>query len=153
MSWLCKQVRSFTWQRLHAGATLLRTATSSFAWRGCQCTGRSLEGALKGKLALILRHRLLACLAQMRERFREVWNYVSAQSRWEFPRAALILRAPPRITCIAAFTRWFRYDRDKLWLVYTQSVPVIFEPPCIINSVLFTEYIVKFLLINSARIW
>ena len=29
-----------------------------------------------------------------------------------------------------SFTRWFKYDRDKLWLVYTQSVPVIFEPPC-----------------------
>jgi hypothetical protein len=28
-------------------------------------------------------------------------------------------------------TRWFKYDRDKPWLVYTQSVPVIFEPPCI----------------------
>ena len=28
-------------------------------------------------------------------------------------------------------TRWFKYDRDKLWLVYTQIVPVIFEPPCI----------------------
>jgi hypothetical protein len=27
-------------------------------------------------------------------------------------------------------TRWFKYDRDRLWLVYTQSVPVIFEPPC-----------------------
>jgi hypothetical protein len=27
-------------------------------------------------------------------------------------------------------TRWFKYDRDKLWLVYTQSVSVIFEPPC-----------------------
>jgi hypothetical protein len=26
-------------------------------------------------------------------------------------------------------TRWFKYDRDKLWLVYTQIVPVIFEPP------------------------
>ena len=32
-------------------------------------------------------------------------------------------------------TRWFKYDRDKLWLVYTQIVPVIFEPPCIyLNS-------------------
>ena len=30
-------------------------------------------------------------------------------------------------------TRWFKYDRDKLWLVYTQIVPVIFEPPCIIG--------------------
>ena len=28
-------------------------------------------------------------------------------------------------------TRWFKYDRDKVWLVYTKSVPVIFEPPCI----------------------
>jgi hypothetical protein len=28
-------------------------------------------------------------------------------------------------------TRWFKYDRDKLWLLYTQIVPVIFEPPCI----------------------
>jgi hypothetical protein len=28
-----------------------------------------------------------------------------------------------------ACTTWFKYDRDKLWLVYTQSVPVIFEPP------------------------
>ena len=31
-------------------------------------------------------------------------------------------------------TRWFKYDRDKLSLVYTQSVPVIFEPPCIIPA-------------------
>ena len=30
-------------------------------------------------------------------------------------------------------TRWFKYDRDKLWLVYTQLVPVIFEPPCTIH--------------------
>ena len=28
-------------------------------------------------------------------------------------------------------TRWFKYDRDKLWLLYTQIVPVILEPPCI----------------------
>jgi hypothetical protein len=31
---------------------------------------------------------------------------------------------------LLVLTRWFKYDRDKLWLVYTQSVPVIFEPPC-----------------------
>ena len=31
---------------------------------------------------------------------------------------------------ISQSTRWFEYDRDKLWLVYTQIVPVIFEPPC-----------------------
>ena len=33
--------------------------------------------------------------------------------------------------CRLRVTRWFKYDRDKLWLVYTQIVPVIFEPPCI----------------------
>jgi hypothetical protein len=32
-------------------------------------------------------------------------------------------------------TRWFKYDRDKLWLVYTQIVPVIFEPPCTWSTV------------------
>jgi hypothetical protein len=31
-------------------------------------------------------------------------------------------------------TRWFKYDRDKLWLVYTQIVPVIFQPPCTYSS-------------------
>jgi hypothetical protein len=31
---------------------------------------------------------------------------------------------------ISLNTRWFKYDRDKLWLVYTQIVPVIFESPC-----------------------
>jgi hypothetical protein len=30
-------------------------------------------------------------------------------------------------------TRWLKCDRDKLWLVYTQIVPVIFEPPCMFN--------------------
>jgi hypothetical protein len=32
-------------------------------------------------------------------------------------------------------TRWYKYDRDKLWLVYTQIVPVIFEPPCMFCTV------------------
>ena len=32
-------------------------------------------------------------------------------------------------------TRWFKYDRGKLWLVYTQSVPDIFEPPFTFFSV------------------
>ena len=33
------------------------------------------------------------------------------------------------------YTRWFKYDRDKLLLVYTQIVPIIFEPPCNTDSV------------------
>ena len=36
--------------------------------------------------------------------------------------------------------RWFKYDRDKLWLVYTQSFPVIFEPPCI-YVLIFSRYL------------
>jgi hypothetical protein len=37
-------------------------------------------------------------------------------------------------------TRWFKYDRDKLWLVYTQIVPVIFEPPCILKQPTWCRY-------------
>ena len=48
-----------------------------------------------------------------------------------FPRQQYFLNAPQ---CYVISTRWFKYDRDKLWRVYTQSVPVIFEPPCIFNS-------------------
>jgi hypothetical protein len=43
-------------------------------------------------------------------------------------------------------TRWFKYDRDKLWLVYTQIVPVIFEPPCIMIVAVFLLYLVYILL-------
>jgi len=32
------------------------------------------------------------------------------------------------------YTRWFKYDRDCLHLFTHKSVPVIFEPPCIIDS-------------------
>jgi len=28
------------------------------------------------------------------------------------------------------YTRWFKYDRDCLWVNLATSVPVIFEPPC-----------------------
>jgi hypothetical protein len=38
-----------------------------------------------------------------------------------------------RATLIPWCTRWFKYDRDNLWLVYTKIVPVIFEPPCTCN--------------------
>ena len=48
---------------------------------------------------------------------------------------------------VSSYTRWFKYDRDKLWLVYTQIVPVIFEPPCIILSITITP-LVPFLLLH-----
>jgi hypothetical protein len=28
------------------------------------------------------------------------------------------------------YTRWFKYDRDYLYVNKSQFVPVIFEPPC-----------------------
>ena len=30
---------------------------------------------------------------------------------------------------VSIHTKWFKYDREKLWLLYTQIVPVIYEPP------------------------
>ena len=46
-------------------------------------------------------------------------------------------------------TRWFKYDRDKLWLVYTQIVPVIFEPPCTCNASLDTNKITQYAVENK----
>ena len=43
-------------------------------------------------------------------------------------------RTPPFHNGQFSCTRWFKYDQDKLWLVYTQTVPVIFELPCIRNK-------------------
>ena len=49
-------------------------------------------------------------------------------------------------------TRWFKYDRDKLWLVYTQSVPVIFEPPCIFASCATCQCLNCFALLSTLRL-
>jgi hypothetical protein len=54
------------------------------------------------------------------------WNSVNIFSR-DFPFQFPLINLQLSLVC----TRWFKYDRDKLWLVYTQIVPVIFEPPCI----------------------
>jgi hypothetical protein len=43
--------------------------------------------------------------------------------------------------CSKAYTMWFRYDRDKLWLVYTQIVPVIFEPPLYLNRNMLSNFV------------
>jgi hypothetical protein len=50
------------------------------------------------------------------------------------------------------FTRWFKYDRDKLWLVYTQIVPVIFEPPCIFPVFLLLIYINNDIFVVSLQV-
>jgi hypothetical protein len=35
--------------------------------------------------------------------------------------------------CYVQYTRWFKYDRDYLYVNKSQFVPVIFEPPCRIS--------------------
>ena len=45
--------------------------------------------------------------------YKQIWNFMKKTNKYS-----------------CNYTRWFKYDRDKLWLVYTQIVPVIFEPPC-----------------------
>jgi hypothetical protein len=49
-------------------------------------------------------------------------------------------------------TRWFKYDWDKLWLVYTQIVPVIFEPPCIYNCII-TETLLRVVISSHVCKW
>jgi hypothetical protein len=44
--------------------------------------------------------------------------------------------APVFATKSPVYTRWFKYDRDYLCVNKSQSVPVIFEPPCT-SSVLY----------------
>jgi hypothetical protein len=41
-----------------------------------------------------------------------------------------------RLSYSGLYTRWFKNNQDKLWLVYTQIVPVIFEPPCRRNCII-----------------
>ena len=48
-----------------------------------------------------------------------------------FPRQQQFAKAPQ---CYVICTRWFKYDRDKLRVVYTQIVPVISEPPCTLSA-------------------
>jgi hypothetical protein len=55
------------------------------------------------------------------------WNHVT--QRWSKKYLYTVALKP--CVYMYLYTRWFKYDRDKLWLVYTQIVPVIFEPPCI----------------------
>jgi hypothetical protein len=39
-----------------------------------------------------------------------------------------------KIRRVAANTKWFKYDRDYLYVNKSQFVPVIFEPLCILNN-------------------
>jgi hypothetical protein len=47
-------------------------------------------------------------------------------NRWTAELYTMILKHPRCIQC----TRWFKYDRDYLFVNKSQFVPVIFEPPC-----------------------
>jgi hypothetical protein len=70
-------------------------------------------------------------------------RYVIGSHRWTtrtlfFLYIFFIWYSPVGVYMSLIVPRWFKYDRDKLWLVYTQIVPVIFEPPCIISVVIHT---------------
>jgi hypothetical protein len=54
---------------------------------------------------------------------------------------------------IVDHTKWFKYDRDKLWLVYTQIVPVIFEPSCSKNTYLCKPVINSEQLERDRSLW
>jgi hypothetical protein len=51
-------------------------------------------------------------------------------------RSNLIKHLIPSSDLLVRYTRWLKYDRDKLWLVYTQIVPVVFEPPCTLHKII-----------------
>jgi hypothetical protein len=64
------------------------------------------------------------------------WFGDKKMSCWRLSRAFCLSKYCPLLYPLflnSGNTRWFKYDRDKLWFVYTQIVPVIFEPPCIYN--------------------
>jgi hypothetical protein len=61
------------------------------------------------------RHNRLIASSLIAMRMLVMWRGISIKQTWRyFSHSGLVIQ----------------YDRDKLWLVYTQSVPVIFEPPC-----------------------
>jgi len=45
----------------------------------------------------------------------------------------------PQLLSRPGYTRWFKYDRDWCHQIYTQIVPVIFEPPCITRLIPYHE--------------
>jgi hypothetical protein len=81
--------------------------------------------------------RFMRCNTQTRYKFcrtrlssnRLNMNLLERVRRCKFCRT-LVSRNTNMLETVKWCTRWFKYDRDKLWLVYTQIIPVIFEPPC-----------------------
>jgi hypothetical protein len=84
-----------------------------WSWGSGQCSTVAPIADQKFFLALLLRRRLQIMGQYLHDNFHRRW--------FKFP-------VPSHHSALS--TRWLKYDRDKLWLVYTQSVPVIFEPPC-----------------------
>ena len=56
---------------------------------------------------------------------------------WLIDRVLHLKRLSSLSSLLLYNTRLFKYDRDKLWLVYTQTVPVILEPTCNFKSHIF----------------
>jgi hypothetical protein len=102
---------------------LLSNRTSSRAGSGeSECCFVHVTARLLGYLTLIAMRAIL------------YWKPTGTNQRGPdgYKNFATPARAanPPTVPRSTQRTSWFKYDRDKLWLVYTQSVPVIFEPPC-----------------------
>jgi hypothetical protein len=95
-----------------------------------------LGGWWSALVCSLLRNKLLDCLDTENIGSRPLWNIINSLP-------TDLMQCLRRLKSLSAqlwdlqslqwftYTRWFKYDRDKLWLVYTQIVPVIFEPPCI----------------------
>ena len=53
------------------------------------------------------------------------------------------------LTLFSLYKRWFKNDRDWLYLFTHKSVPVIFEPPCIMEVICYIRKHHQFVDLNS----
>jgi hypothetical protein len=94
------------------------------------CLGSSVDQDVAKGFVMILAFTLRSCKC-----------YLSFQGFWVSP---LMHYLSFTWNSTSINTRWFKYDRDKLWLVYSQIVPVIFEPPCTMNNIIiYLMYIIQ----------
>ena len=59
-------------------------------------------------------------------------SVLSIYVTWQGKNVKLSVDGIEMLKHVALCTRWFKYDRDCLHLFTHKSVPVIFEPPCIL---------------------
>jgi hypothetical protein len=159
MVWGCEQGRldccAGTWRTFHTEHLLSRWATVTLKRKSRHAISKHLWCSLSCLVRIFNRAAWLVfvrCLVRISPEA----SYIVTEVYSSFPKTALVrygtppwnkpLTVCPQSSWIKTLlhaldrkylnylTRWFKYDRDKLWLVYTQIVPVIFEPPCSIWS-------------------